>query len=91
MRSSPPKPEGSLAQVLQELRELRRLVQAPAPRLLTVEQAARYLGLAVKTVRNSLGPRAARPFPVQPVRLAGRVLFKVADLDGLIASLGGGQ
>lgn len=80
----------NLSAILRELRELRAELRAPAKRLLTVEEAAHYLGLAPKTIRNGLGPKAAKPFPVRPVRVAGRVLFKLEDLDQFVAALTGG-
>ncbi len=76
-----------LSQVLKELRDLRKELRAPAKRLLTVDETAHYLGLAPKTVRNSLGPKAARAFPVKPVRVAGRVLFRLEDLQKYVDSL----
>ena len=57
------------------------------PRLLNVEQAARYLGLAPKTIRNRLGPKAPDPFPVKPKRIGKRVLFEIKDLDFYVDSL----
>jgi predicted DNA-binding transcriptional regulator AlpA len=77
-----------LSQVLKELKELRAELRLPCPRLLTVEQAAAYLGLASKTIRNALGPKAEYPFPVRPVKVGGRVLFKKEALDLYIDSLG---
>jgi excisionase family DNA binding protein len=68
-----------LSQVLKELKELRAELRLPCPRLLTVEQAAAYLGLASKTIRNALG---------RPVKVGGRVLFKKEALDLYIDSLG---
>ena len=51
------------------------------PRLLTVDLAAQYLGLAPKTLRNRLGPRAEDPFPVKPKRIGRKLLFDRMDLD----------
>jgi len=56
-------------------------------RLLNVVDAARYLGIAPKTLRNRLGPRAKNPFPVRPKRIGKRVLFDVKALDAFIDSL----
>ncbi len=81
------KPEPTLADLLVEIRELRRELRAPARRLLTVPEAAAYLCLSSKTVRNRLGPKAAKPFPVKPVRLAGKVLFRLEALDAYIQGL----
>lgn len=76
-----------LRKIYKELAQLRAEIKAPAPRLLTVDEAASYLGLAPKTIRNGLGPKAARPFPIKPVRIAGRVLFRREDLDRFIDGL----
>ena len=77
----------NLQTVLAEIKKLRAEIKAPPKRLLTVEQAAHYLGLASKTIRNGLGPKAQKPFPIKPVRLAGKVLFRLEDLDSHIDSL----
>lgn len=78
-----------LTQVLKELRQvIREELRAPAKRLLTVEEAAAYLGIASKTLRNCLGPKAEKPFPVRPVKIGGRVLFKREALDAFIDGLG---
>jgi hypothetical protein len=81
-------PEPSLAQVLAELKELRKELKAPAKTMFTVDEAAHYLGLSPRTVRNGLGPKAVKPFPVKPVRVAGRVVFRLSDLDAYVAGLG---
>jgi predicted DNA-binding transcriptional regulator AlpA len=57
------------------------------PRLLSVEQAARFLGIAPKTLRNRIGPRAKHPFPVRPKKIGKRVLFDRRDLDDFVNSL----
>jgi hypothetical protein len=57
------------------------------PRLLSVEQAARFLGIAPKTLRNRIGPRAKHPFPVRPKKIGKRVLFDIRDLDDFVNSL----
>ena len=51
------------------------------PRLLTVEQTAQYLNISPKTIRNRVGPRAKKPFPVKPKRIGARVLFDRKDID----------
>lgn len=79
----------NLQTVLTEIKKLRAEIKAPPKRLLTVEEAAHYLGLAPKTIRNGLGPKAQKPFPIKPVRLAGKVLFRLEDLDRYIDSLAG--
>ncbi len=51
------------------------------PRLLDVEQTAKYLSIAPKTLRNRLGPKAPDPFPVKPKRIGRKVLFDIRDLE----------
>jgi hypothetical protein len=76
-------------EILKELKQLRQEVGFTSKRLLTVEEAAHYLGVSPKTIRNGLGPKAVKPFPVRPVKLAGRVLFRREDLDRLIDGMAG--
>ena len=54
------------------------------PRMLSVEEAAIYIGLASKTIRNRIGQKATNPFPVKPKHIGGRVLFDVKDLDAYL-------
>ncbi len=85
--SSSKKQATDLQAVLSELRDLRAELRTSQRRLLPVEAAAAYLGISPKTIRNGLGPRAVKPFPIKPVRLAGRVLFRREDLDSYIDGL----
>jgi hypothetical protein len=57
------------------------------PRLLSIEQAARFLGIAPKTLRNRIGPRAEHPFPVRPKKIGKRVLFDRRDLNTYVDNL----
>jgi hypothetical protein len=57
------------------------------PRMLSVGDAARYIGIAAKTIRNRIGPKATIPFPVKPKHIGGRVLFDVKDLDTYLDTL----
>jgi hypothetical protein len=86
--SSSPKKQADLQTVLTEIRQLRAEVRAPLKRLLSVEETAAYLGISSKSIRNSLGAKAVKPFPVAPVRVGGRVLFKKESLDAFIDGLG---
>lgn len=83
------RPTDPISLVLAEVRALRAELKAASRCLLPVNDAASYLGISPKTLRNGLGPRAAKPFPVKPVRVAGRVLFRKADLDKFIEGLNG--
>ena len=76
-------------EILKELKELRQVVGFASKRLLTVEEAATYLGLSPKTVRNGIGAGAKKAFPVKSVKLGGRRLFRKEDLDGFIDGMVG--
>lgn len=56
-------------------------------RLLSVELAAKFLGLSPKTIRNGLGKKAPHPFPVKPKKIGKRVLFDIKDLNAYVDSL----
>jgi predicted DNA-binding transcriptional regulator AlpA len=61
------------------------------PRLISIDETAKYLGISPKTIRNRLGLKAKNPFPVNPKHVGKRVLFEVSDLDAYIDSLPTGQ
>lgn len=62
-------------------------IQKVKPRALSVKDAAEYIGLAPKTLRNRLGPRAKNPFPVSPRYYGDKPLFLVDELDDYLESL----
>jgi hypothetical protein len=62
-------------------------VKARWPRLMSVEDAAEYLSIAPKTIRNGLSRDAVKPFPVKPKHYGKRVLFDKLDLDAYVDSL----
>ena len=64
-----------------------RIKKEVKPRMLSVDQTAQYIGLASKTIRNRIGPKAKIPFPVKVKRIGGRVLFDVKDLDAYLDRL----
>jgi hypothetical protein len=66
--------EPTLATILEEVRQLREDLKSRNRAPLTVPEAAAYLGIPEKSVRNRLGPKATDPFPVTPVRLMARAL-----------------
>ena len=69
-------------------RKSRPIIIGTWPKLLTVEMAAEYIGLAPKTLRNRLGRRAKEPFPVKPRRQGrGKIVFLREDLDKYAANL----
>ncbi len=57
-------------------------------RMLSVEEAAVYLGLAARTIYNGVAPKSKNPFPVKPKRYGKKVLFDIRDLDKFCDSLG---
>jgi len=78
----------ALTDAIRRLSESVALGRVIRPRLLSVEEAAAYLSISPKTIRNGLGPRAKEAFPVKPKRAAGkRVLFDIRDLDNYVDSL----
>ena len=56
-------------------------------RLLSVEEAAIYLGLSPRTIYNAVAPKSRRPFPVKPKRVGKLVKFDLRDLESYIESL----
>ncbi len=58
-------------------------VETIRPRLVSIADAALYLGLAPKTLRNRLSDKE-NPFPVKPRYYGGKPLFEVSELDALI-------
>jgi hypothetical protein len=61
-------------------------VEAIRPRLVSIADAAQYLGLAPKTLRNRLSDKV-NPFPVRPRYYGGKPLFEVSELDAFIEAL----
>ncbi len=61
-------------------------VETIRPRLVSIADAAQYLGLAPKTLRNRLSDKV-NPFPVRPRYYGGKPLFEVGELDVFIDSL----
>ncbi len=56
-------------------------------RLLSVEEAAVYLGISPRTIYNQTGRKAKKKFPVKPKRIGKLVKFDLRDLDRYIESL----
>lgn len=65
-------------EVIAELRE-DPLDQGPAPRLLSVKGAAKYLSRTPSAIRNMITTKK-----LKPVRLDGRVYLDVQELDRMI-------
>ena len=71
--------EAIASAVLSKLKPALEQAQGLRPRLLTVEQAAQYLGRTAYSIRHLAAQGA---FPC--VRADGRVMFDVKDLDSWI-------
>jgi len=56
-------------------------------RLLSVHEAARYLGLSPRTLYNGVAPKSKVPFPLKPKRIGKLVRFDIRDLDRYVDSL----
>ena len=56
-------------------------------RLLTVPQAARYLGIGTQTLYNRIAPGAKDPFPIKPKGIGRLRRFDRQQLDAFIDSL----
>jgi excisionase family DNA binding protein len=55
-------------------------------RLLTVAEAAAYLGISPRTIYNQTSRKAKRKFPVQPLRLGKCLRFDINDLREFVES-----
>jgi predicted DNA-binding transcriptional regulator AlpA len=53
-------------------------------RLLNIQEAATYLGLAPRTLYNGIAPKSRNPFPIKPVRIGKLRKFDIRDLDRFI-------
>ena len=61
--------------------------QSIQKRLLSVEEAARYLGLSPRTIYNAVAPKSKKPFTVKPKRVGKLVKFDVRDLERYVDSI----
>ena len=64
-------------------------VETLRPRLMSYEDAARYLGISTKSLRNRVSDKnnPHYPFPVSPIKWGGKPFFVVEQLDALIDSV----
>jgi len=58
-----------------------------APRMLSYRDAAFYIGIAEKTLRNRCSRKAKHPLPFKPKRVAGKPVFDRLELDRYCDSL----
>jgi len=56
-------------------------------RLLSVEEAAAYLGISPRTIYNRTGRKSKNPFPVRARRIGKLVKFDKRDLDAYVEEL----
>jgi predicted DNA-binding transcriptional regulator AlpA len=55
--------------------------------LLTVEEAAKRLGIAPQTVYNGISKGTKKPFPIKPKRWGAKPVFDSLDVENYIATL----
>lgn len=72
----------------QEVQALRRELKAGPVGFLDVREAARFLGLAERTVRKRSAPKSENPLPVKAIRQGSKVLFRREDLQAYADSMG---
>lgn len=56
-------------------------------RMLTVPEAAAYMGISKRTLYDRIAPKSKKPFPLPPKRIGGSVRFDKGDLDKWLDSL----
>jgi predicted DNA-binding transcriptional regulator AlpA len=56
-------------------------------RLLSVEEAAAYVGISSRSLYNRTAAKTTNPFPVKPKRIGKLVKFDRKDLDAWIETL----
>jgi len=72
----------------ENLPESSEIKVAPAlKRLLSVEEAATYIGLSPRTLYNAVAPKSKFPFPIRAKRIGKLVRFDIRDLDKYVDSL----
>jgi excisionase family DNA binding protein len=59
----------------------------PTERLLTVKEAAQYLGISAQTIYNGLSRGSKNPFPVKPKRGGRKVRFDIEELNRYIEGI----
>jgi len=64
-----------------------KMAEMPTKRLLSVEEAATYLGLSPRTIYNAVARRSKKPFPIKPKRVGRLVKFDIRDLERYVESL----
>jgi len=56
-------------------------------RLLSVQEAAQYLGISPKTIYNQICRKAGKSFPIKPKRVGRSVKFDIRDLEAFVSRL----
>lgn len=59
----------------------------PTKRLLSIQELSIYLGISPRTIRNQIGPKARKKFPIRARRIGKLVKFDIGDVDAYIESL----
>lgn len=72
---------------METAQEIKSKVASSGKRLLSVGEAATYLGIAPRTLYNGVAPQSKSPFPVKAKRIGKLVRFDIKDLDRYVDSL----
>lgn len=57
-------------------------------KLISAQEAADALGIALRTLYNRTQRKAERPFPIRPIRVGRKLLFKTEDIQKFIENGG---
>lgn len=54
------------------------------PKLIPAQEAADALGIALRTLYNRTTRKTERPFPIRPIRVGRKLMFKAEDIQNFI-------
>ena len=80
--------EKERAWMKETLRRIQETKFAKSPkRLLSIKEAAQYLGISPQTLYNRISRSSKNPFPVKPKRVGRHVTFDIEALEKYVSSL----
>jgi predicted DNA-binding transcriptional regulator AlpA len=53
-----------------------------------LKKTAKYLNISDRTIYNRISRNAEKPFPIKPVRVGRKVMFRYVDIEKFINSYG---
>jgi len=57
------------------------IIMPNLPRLLSVKETAKYLGISTRTIYNQTSSKAKKKFPIKPIKISGLIKFDRKDID----------